>query len=275
MTTATDTTATIRPATSTAFGRFSSLAKAEWLQFIRNRTLLFMMVFPILFGVGIYFLLSASGEAFAAANAIEVLVLLALAFVLYYSVLSMATTRRDEKVLKRLRTGEASDTEILASLAAPGVIATLAIVVLSSVVIWALGAPTPVNPLLILLAILLGSVLCWGLALLTSGLTQNAEAAQMTSMPVILLAVLSQANVRAMFPDTLRELVDATPFAVVSDLAQLGWTGATIPELAAGETALGFAGTFAHGWPALLILLVWAGLSAWAGVHYLKWDTRN
>lgn len=268
-------TMTLRESTSTPIGRTSSLARAEWLQFIRNRTLMIMMIFPALLGVGMFGLLSGtSGELSAAGSAMEIITLTTLMFVLYYSVLSMATTRRDERVLKRLRTGEASDREILVSLAVPGFLATIVLVAVTSLIIWIMGAPAPVNVVLIIAAVVLGAVVAWGLALLTSTITQNAEAAQMTSMPVIILAVLSQASIRAIFPEGVQRVVDLTPFAAAADLAHLGWTGLDFVGAAGGAQPLGFGETFAEGWQPLLVLALWAIVCGSAGIRYMKWDNR-
>lgn len=268
-------TDTLRESTSTPMGRLSSLARAEWLQFIRNRTLLLMMVFPALLGVGMFALMTGtSGELAAAGSAMEIIALTTLMFVLYYSVLSMATTRRDEKVLKRLRTGEATDREILASLAVPGFLATIVLVAVTSLIIWIIGAPAPVNVVLIIAAIVLGAVVSWGLALLTSTITQNAEAAQMTSMPVILLAILSQASIRSIFPDEVQRIFEFTPFAAVADLAHLGWTGTNFAGAVSGATPLGFGDTLSEGWQPLLVLLVWALVCGCTGIRYMKWDNR-
>lgn len=269
-------TATIRPATSTTAGRLRSLGAAEARQFLRNKVLLFMMSFPVLVAVGLYLMLAHAGtREVAVASATESLSIMTLTFIVYYSVLSMATTRRDEKVLKRLRTGEATDREILTAFAVPGVLLTLLSCIISVAILLIAGAPLPVNPLPVLVALLLGCVIAAGLALLTSTITQNAEVAQMTSMPVILLAVFSQAGIRTALPESVQRIFDLTPFALISDLVQLGWTGATVPQLQTGTTPLGAAEVLAGTWQPMLILAAWAVAVTWAGVRYMKWDSHR
>ena len=51
---------------------------------------------------------------------------MALLFPGYYNLLSMFVTRRDELVLKRLRTGEVRDLELVTSMALPGARSLLA-----------------------------------------------------------------------------------------------------------------------------------------------------
>jgi ABC-2 type transport system permease protein len=73
--------------------------------------------------MAMYFILSqettSTSKVDAAATAMEYFLLFALMFVQFYTVLSMVTTRRDEGVLKRLRTGEARDAEILGCVVLP------------------------------------------------------------------------------------------------------------------------------------------------------------
>ena len=52
----------------------------------------------------------------------------------YYNILSIIVTRRDELVLKRLRTGEARDGELLLSMCLPGIAISLVVAVLAALV---------------------------------------------------------------------------------------------------------------------------------------------
>ena len=75
-------------------------------------------------------------------------------FPVYYNLLSQLVTRRDELVLKRLRTGESTDAEIVVSLALPGVVVALVTAALAVPVALALGQPAPRNPLLHVVTVL-------------------------------------------------------------------------------------------------------------------------
>lgn len=260
---------------STAFQRVSSLARAEWLQFRRNKTLLFMAtIFPvgiplILFGIG-------SGDAIQAANAFDMFIWYTLLFVQFYTVLSMTTTRRDERVLKRLRTGEARDGEILGAICAPGAILAVTFTVAIIPLLMLMGAPLPVNLVLIAVALLLGLVLSSGLAFVTSAFTKNAEAAQITSMPVLTLALVGLGTLRPIFGDGLfRDIIGYTPFAAISDLVGLGWAGITFEDLMAGGAPLGFTEVFAEAAQPLLILVVWTVVSLVAAKSTMRWDSHR
>ena len=88
------------------FRRYRSLAVAEVRQYLRNKTMLFMAV---IFPIGVAFLVQFMGRSdqggsslIRTATSMEVFLLITFMFVQFYSVLSMASTRRDERVLKRL-----------------------------------------------------------------------------------------------------------------------------------------------------------------------------
>lgn len=280
MTTAT-TPRTPTRTSGSASRRFFSLARAETLQFLRNKTLLInATLVPVGFGVAMYFVFSGDDEASrvdAGAMAMEFFLLFALMFVQFYTVLSMVTTRRDEGVLKRLRTGEARDAEILASSSFPGAILTVVLTVLMAALLMIFGAPGPVNVVPIIVAVLLGLAVTSGLALMTSGFTRNAEAAQITSMPVMLLMFATMGNFRQLYPDQVNEFVDRTPFALVFDLAQNGWAGNTMLDRlsADGAAPMSSGEVFADSWQMMLILVIWAVLCLWAGVRYVRWDVRH
>lgn len=260
---------------STSFQRTSSLARAEWLQFRRNKTLLFMAtVFPL--GIPLLLFLTGDGEGVQAANSFDMFVFYTLTFVQFYTVLSMATTRRDERVLKRLRTGEARDGEILAGICAPGALLATVFTIVIVPLLIILGAPAPVNLVLIAVAVLLGLVLFSALALVTSAYTKNAEAAQITSFPVLTIAILGLGVLRPMFGDGIvHDIISFTPYAAISDLIGLGWNGAIFGDLMSGATALNFADTLTAAGQPLLILVAWTAVSLYAAKTTMRWDSHR
>lgn len=277
----TPTTTPDHPTTGSTVKRFMALARAETLQFVRNKTLLInAAVVPIAFALVMYFVQSGNDESSkvdAAATAMEYFLLFALMFVQYYTVLSMVTTRRDEGVLKRLRTGESRDVEILSASSFPGAVLTIVFTVVIAVLLMVLGAPGPVNVVPIIVAVLLGLAVVSGLALVTSGFTKNAEAAQITSLPVMVLLFASMGLFRQLYPEAVTEIVDRTPFALIFDLAQYGWAGNTMMDRisADGAAPLSSGEVLAETWQMMLILVVWAVVCLWAGAKYVRWDIRR
>ncbi|MEX3505350.1 ABC transporter permease [Corynebacterium sp. LK2510] len=241
--------------------RITALARAEGRQFFRNPLLVSMMPLPVALAV---FMAKMIDSPLGIALAAGMFVLFSLGFVVYYSALSMATTRRDERVLKRLRTGEAHDWEILTAIALPlglmVIVLTPITVVLMSLIA---GADLPANPLYMAASVLLGVPFSYGLALLTSRFTKNAEAAAITSFPVLLVSMASlPGGIRELLraqSELVAALVDWNPFALAIDLFVHGWIGETVDRP----------------------LLTLAALTAWtlvltgAGIRWMRWDTHR
>lgn len=255
----------------------AALAKAEYLQFRRNTTLLFMGIgFPVAIPLLTYFITKRNDGATAllTSTTFEMFLLMALLFVQFYSVLSMVTTRRSEGVLKRLRTGEATDMQIQMAPMVPGLALTLAGTVVVSIAVYASGSPAPVNPILMGIAIMAGVAIFSLLALATSALTKNAEAAQITSMPVMAIAFVGLSTLRGVFPDRVAQIADLTPFAALSDLMSLGTSG-KLATAADSTAALDFAGTFGEIAQPLAILVVWTALALELTRRNFRWDDRG
>ncbi|AHH21472.1 putative ABC transporter, membrane protein [Nocardia nova SH22a] len=253
-----------------------ALARAEYLQFRRNKTLVWMgLFFPVGISLATYFVVTRhqAPTTAIAARTFELIILVAVLFVQYYSVLSMVTTRRGEGVLKRLRTGEAADWQILTAPAVPGALLTLASTLVVAAVVYGTGAPAPVNALAIVLAVLGGIVVFTLLALATSAVTKNAEAAQITSLPVMTVAMLGLASIRNALPDRLADLADWTPFAAISDLVHLGVSGT--PAVGTADVALGFTDVFGELGRPFATLAIWTALAFALTRTSFRWDDRG
>lgn len=271
------TTATATAQSTPRSGRLSrtiALARAELTQFLRNPTLLFTsLLFPLGLPVAMFALSSAGGDkAFAASLALETSILTTVLMVVYYSVLLMSTTRRDEKVLKRLRTGEAKDSDILLAIAAPSSLLAVVLMVLAPIFLIVLGAPAPVTVVPLLVAVLVGIAVSAALGFLTSAFTMNAEAAQITSLPVMILAIASQSTFRALMPEQVTRIIDRTPFALMGDLAHLAWSGTTVTG---GFKPLDTGAALAAATAPMLMLALWAVALLILVPRVMKWESNR
>lgn len=259
---------------SSRFSRTFALARAELTQFLRNPTLLFMaLLFPLGLTIAMFVLSSTGGgKTFAASLALETSVLMTMLLVVYYSVLSMSTTRRDEKVLKRLRTGEAKDSDILVAIAAPSSLLAVVLMVLALILLIVLGAPAPVNVVPLIVSVLGGIAVSAALGFLTSAFTTNAEAAQITSLPVMILAIASQSTFRALMPEQVTRIIDRTPFALMGDLAHLAWSGTTVTG---GFEPLESGAALAAATAPMLMLALWAVALLVLVPRVMKWESNR
>ena len=248
---------------STAITRTTGLARANALLMLRNNlTMAYALVMPLL--PMALLLTGERGDVEIGMAAVGSALMLVLLFSVYYNLLSSMVTRRDELVLKRLRTGETRDSELLLSMALPGVTVTL---VLSVVLIGlgaALGLPLPLNPLLFAATVLVASAAFASLAIWTAAWTRNAEAAQMTSMPIILLTVVGAQPL----PDSWSRFVDLTPGAALDGLMRLTWFGRD------GDATVDLSSTWAASGIPLLVLVFWTGLGIWLARRSMRWEPR-
>lgn len=133
----------------------------------------------------------------------------------------------------------------------------------------------PNSTLLLFVGLALGLVISTALAFLTSRMTSNAEAAQMTSLPVMVLAMLSQSPLLAILPERAREILEFTPFALIGQVSFIDWAGAPLTELTAGgEIAEGFA-VFGAAGIKIAALAVWAVVLSGLSVRFMKWETNR
>lgn len=255
------------PTQGSAARRVLGMARANAVLLVRNRmTFVYAVVMPL---VPLALLLAGPrGESGAGISALTNVLMLAAIFPVYYNLLSLTVTRRDELVLKRLRTGEATDREILGSMALPGVVVLLAVVAISVPVAVALGQPLPANGVLLALAAVLVAVAFAALAFWTAAWTKNAEAAQLTSMPVILVAVVG--SLVAILPDRARSVLEWTPGAALDALVRLGWFGQDTEG-----AAVSFADSFTTAAQPLATLVVWAVGAAWLAARAMRWEPRG
>lgn len=255
-------------ATSTA-GRLLALGRAELTLLGRSKLMIYSGVFaPLLitYGMKAYF-----GEKLAPQEAglsIGALLLpaclgMALLMAVYNNLVGVYVARREDLVLKRLRTGELTDWEILVGAALPAVLIMLAQSVLYVVGgSLALRVEMPEDPQLVVAGVVLGVVVMVGLAALTAGITKSAEAAQLTPTPLFMLSLVGSGLFFPLstLPDRVAQLLELLPLSAAIELMQAGWAGGADP----GETA-----------KLLVIGLVWAGIAVFAGQRWFRWEPRR
>ncbi|MFF4707370.1 ABC transporter permease [Streptomyces sp. NPDC001288] len=257
-----------RAARAASWRRLSALGRAELLLLGRNRgAVLTALLVPLALpfsvrpvidqpglkgqglDVGTLMLTAATGFSFL--------------FAVYTPLVSAFVARREELVLKRLRTGEPADAEILAGTALPALCLGLAqALVLATGCAVLLGAGAPKAPYLTLLGLLLGLLLSAALAALTSAVTRTTESAQVTALPLVLVSMLGSgiALPTAVLPDRVASVCAYLPLSPAVRLVRAGWTG----ELGAAQTT----GT-------ILVALAWTAVAVFAVRRWFRWEPRR
>jgi ABC-2 type transport system permease protein len=184
----------------------------------------------------------------------------------YYNLVTALVARREEFVLKRLRTGEISDAEIIAGTAAPGVAIAwgqIALGLLIGVLLLDLGWPAdPAWLLVALLGVVAGTALCVLLAAAVTTLTSTVEMAQLTASPLLILSlVFSGASLPvADLPEPLSRIAQGLPLTPVVDLIRFGLTGtASIQDVVLP----------------VLVLGAWFAVGAWIVHRWFRWEPRR
>lgn len=271
------TTVTITPATSTlaaAWRRVSALAAMELRLLWRNRTALTVAVgFPPLMVFAILGLLDNADGALMAAAILVALLGFALVFVAYYNLTTTAVARREDLMLKKLVSSETSKGEVLVGMAVPALAILLAqaAVALVALAVW-FEPPAFVNPALAVVTVLLGTVVFAQLAYASSGVTRSVESAQMTTMPLLLVAT----GLSGLFfpldllPPVAERVASLTPLAPVVELLHLSVSG-----IAADGSTVTLAESFSQGLAPLAVLGAWVLVASWASRRWMRWDARR
>ena len=253
MTTATATTTAPRP--TTAAGRLLTLTRMNARLLTRNRlTLSYAFVMPLL---PLLLALAGGGEPTdtQVVSTVGACLMTALLFSAYYSALSLTVTRRDELVLKRLRTGEATDREIVGAMLLPGIAIVVGVTVLVALIGPLFDIPLPDNPALVLAGALVAAVCFAVLGLWTAAWTPTAEAAQLTCLPVFMLGFAGLFF--ELMPDAVARVAEYTPGAAVVSLMDAGWVGGDANVVSA-----------------LLVLVAWTFAAVALAQRGMRWEPR-
>jgi ABC-2 type transport system permease protein len=253
--------------------RTASLTRWNAVLLSRNRVALFYAAVMPLLPLALL-LTGERGSPAGGAGAIVTMFLVVALFPVYYNVLAQFVSRRDELVLKRMRTGESRDAELLASIALPGVLTALVLSAVAVPISAALGQSLPLNPVLYAALAVLVAIMFTAFAYWTAAWTKNAEAAQLTSMPIILIASLGPlTNAIPDMSDRLRDILSLTPGAAISDLVRIGWFGLDGPG--ADEATLTFAETWGQAAGPLLVIAAWTYLAVVLARRSMRWEPRT
>ncbi|MFF8384241.1 ABC transporter permease [Streptomyces kanasensis] len=256
-----------RPGT-TAAGRLGALARAELTLLVRNRTSLFVtLLMPLLMVGSIGTSVDRIGAEKSGLTLLEAVMTggvgMVLVIVVYLNLVPAYVARREELVLKRLRTGEATDPEILVGTALPSVALTLAqCLIMVGAAVAFLDVRAPRRPELLVAGVLVGIVLLAALAAVTAGLTRTVESAQLTTMPLFLVSAFGSGLFVPLevFPERVQDVCALLPVTGVVQLVRAGWLGG------------GDAGELVR---AVVTALAWTAVSVFAVRRWFRWEPRH
>jgi ABC-2 type transport system permease protein len=257
-----------RAKTTTVRDRLTALGRAEVALLARNRTAVFVaLLMPaamvlamkstlkpsILDGTG----LSVAGAALT--GGIGIVLIQAV----YMNMVSSYVARREDLVLKRLRTGEVTDREILIGTALPSAalaLAQIVVIIVAGTVFFDLDAPK--RPDLLLAGLLLGVVMLTALAGATSAITRTVQTSQLTTLPLFFVSLMGSGLFVPLevLPDRMAAVCELLPVTGTMTLVRAGWLGGT-----EGSDLL----------VAALTGLAWTAFAVFAVQRWFRWEPRR
>lgn len=256
-------------ATTSPAGRVLALATAEVKLLLRNRTAAISSLFlPVAFGV--FFAFTFDGGAAESPGVWPVVVALQLVLTftmgVYITITQTVVSRRQSRVLKRMRTSSLTDTGVLVATTGPAVATAAVHLVLYAVINTVLGAPFPADVVPLVLAILGGLALCVTAGFATTIVTPSPERAQITTLPLFFVMMGAAIAVPILPLDSWWQALVLVPGAPLGLLTQLAFTGGTwAPGLLGLPAAL----------PGLVSLIVWPVVFAGLAKRNFRWDPRT
>lgn len=256
------------PAEIGAMARLLSLGRAELTLLGRNKSALYTsLVIPVAMAFAMKQAVAGEDLTGTGLSVETVLLPATLGYVLLFAVYSSLTgayvARREELVLKRLRTGELRDREILAGTALPSVLLGLAqcalLVILGSL---ALDIGFPTAPHLLIAGVALGMVAVVGFAAASSCLARTTEAAQLAVLPFMMVSLAGSGLVLPLdaLPDRIADVLELLPLSPAMELIRAGWTGGGTAKETVGQ---------------LLTGLAWTGIALFAVQRWFRWEPRR
>ncbi|GGN19622.1 ABC transporter permease [Streptomyces fuscichromogenes] len=246
----------------------AALGRAELTLLLRSKANLFsVLIIPVML-VGTMKVVMAQFDLAAAGLSVGPVMIstaagIVLLMALYTPLTSTYVMRREQLLLKRLRSGEVADLTILLGSALPVVaVVPFQFALISTAITLIADEGGPRSPQLAVVGILLGAVLVTALAALTTVLARTAESAQVAVLPGMFLLPLTSGTYIPLevYPHVLQEVFRFFPLTPVTDLVRAGWTG----SMTAAQAAV-----------RVMTLLVWITLVAFAARRWFRWEPRT
>ncbi|GHC87604.1 ABC transporter permease [Streptomyces flavofungini] len=253
---------------TTAAGRLRSLARAELTLLGRSKGTMFAAMFvPLVMPFSVRQAadgMDLDGTGLSIGSVVLPSAIgFSLLFAVYSALVSVYAARREELVLKRLRTGEVRDIEILAGSAVPSVAVGFAqCLILTGACVALLDVGAPDAPLHAVLGLLLAFALWPVLAAVTATFSRSVESAQVAAMPLLLVSFIGSGTLVPLevMPDKLAAVCELLPLTPTIELIRGGWTG----DMSASD-ALG----------AVVIAVAWIGVGVFAVRRWFRWEPRR
>lgn len=188
------------------------------------------------------------------------------------------TARRESLTLKRLRISGVSPVAIFGGVTLVVLTFSLLLTVLIAGLVMALpeGA-LPRDPVMLVTAILLGSIVFSLLGLAVTPLVRNGEMAQMAAMIPMMILLFASGGIFPLefLPETARTVVGLLPALPAGELVQAAYTGYDVFGGFEGATEQSVLGLWGSALPSLAVLAGWIVVLSLVVARFFRWDPRQ
>ncbi len=204
------------------------------------------------------------------ADGMGAIVALQVATLLIFSLHTVGTmalaSRREQLVLKRWRTSQASPLSVLmGTIGVPAGLVVLQAAVLTALTMAA-SDTAPASVTMLAVGALSGVAVVGALTFVAAAFTRSAEHAMITTFPVIIVVMAGTAWSLMRPFDAFDWPVLAVPGGAMTQLLQLGWEGPT--------DGSGAAAWLSQAAPGLVATVVLTALGTIAARHWFRWEPR-
>ena len=204
-----------------------AIARSEMTQLVRNRLVAASSLFiPLAFSAVLIF----NRENFGGTPVTAALILVTVtAMGTYITATTTLASRRQNLFLKRLRSTSAKDASILSGLVLPIALVNLVQAGVIVAILSVVGTP-PVGVVAVVAAVVVLELMFVGAAIATAGLTNSPDHAQVTTLPLFVVALGASMWVGLTGTEELAGGKRLLPGGAVTELIIEGWSGMALHE---------------------------------------------
>ncbi|RUQ32488.1 ABC transporter permease [Micrococcus sp. HSID17245] len=204
-----------------------AIARSEMTQLVRNRLVAASSLFiPLAFSAVLIF----NRENFGGTPVTAALILVTVtAMGTYITATTTLASRRQNLFLKRLRSTSAKDASILSGLVLPIALVNLVQAGVIVAILSVVGTP-PVGVVAVVAAVVVLELMFVGAAIATAGLTNSPDHAQVTTLPLFVVALGAAMWVGLTGTEELAGVKRLLPGGAVTELIVEGWDGMVLHE---------------------------------------------
>lgn len=204
-----------------------AIARSEMTQLVRNRLVAASSLFiPLAFSAVLIF----NRENFGGTPVTAALILVTVtAMGTYITATTTLASRRQNLFLKRLRSTSAKDASILSGLVLPIALVNLVQAGVIVAILSVVGTP-PVGVVAVVAAVVVLELMFVGAAIATAGLTNSPDHAQVTTLPLFVVALGASMWVGLTGTEELAGVKRLLPGGAVTELIVEGWDGMALHE---------------------------------------------